>query len=31
MFAEKRMELGGHLRKLPMGYFTSGNDRQNQF
>lgn len=25
MFAEKRMELGAHLRKLPMGYFTSGN------
>ena len=25
MFAGKRMELGGHLRKLPMGYFTSGN------
>lgn len=25
MFAEKRMELGGHLCKLPMGYFTSGN------
>ena len=25
MFAEKRMELGGHLRKLPMGYFPSGN------
>jgi len=25
MFAEKRLELGGHLRKLPMGYFTSGN------
>lgn len=25
MFAEKRMELGGHLRKLPMSYFTSGN------
>lgn len=25
MFAEKRMELGGHLRKLPMGYFTAGN------
>ena len=25
MFAEKRMELGKHLRKLPMGYFTSGN------
>ena len=23
--ADKRMELGGHLRKLPMGYFTSGN------
>ena len=25
IFADKRMELGGHLRKLPMGYFTSGN------
>ena len=25
MFAEKRMELGKHLRKLPMGYFTFGN------
>ncbi|MBQ7433938.1 MAG: ABC transporter ATP-binding protein [Lachnospiraceae bacterium] len=25
MFAEKRLELGGHLRKLPMGYFTAGN------
>lgn len=25
IFTEKRMELGGHLRKLPMGYFTSGN------
>lgn len=25
MFADKRMELGEHLRKLPMGYFTSGN------
>ena len=25
MFAEKRIELGGHLRKLPMGYFTAGN------
>ena len=25
MFADKRMELGGHLRKLPMVYFTSGN------
>ena len=25
MFADKRMELGGHLRKLPMGYLTSGN------
>ena len=24
-FAEKRMELGAHLRKLPMGYFTEGN------
>ena len=25
MFADKRIELGDHLRKLPMGYFTSGN------
>ena len=25
MFAEKRMQLGDHLRKLPMGYFTAGN------
>ena len=25
VFAEKRMELGAHLRKLPMGYFTEGN------
>ena len=25
MFADKRMELGSHLRKLPMGYFTYGN------
>ena len=25
MFADKRIELGGHLRKLPMGFFTSGN------
>ncbi|HEO6550993.1 TPA: ABC transporter ATP-binding protein [Streptococcus agalactiae] len=25
IFADKRMELGNHLRKLPMGYFTSGN------
>lgn len=25
MFAQKRLELGSHLRKLPMGYFTSGN------
>ena len=25
MFANKRMELGEHLRKLPMGYFTEGN------
>ena len=25
MFADKRMELGSHLRKLSMGYFTSGN------
>lgn len=25
MFAEKRLELGSHLRRLPMGYFTAGN------
>ncbi|MBE6022199.1 MAG: ABC transporter ATP-binding protein [Cellulosilyticum sp.] len=25
MFAEKRLILGEHLRRLPMGYFTSGN------
>lgn len=25
VFADKRMELGAHLRKLPMGYFTEGN------
>lgn len=25
VFAEKRMELGRHLRKMPMGYFTEGN------
>lgn len=25
MFSEKRMELGNHLRRMPMGYFTSGN------
>lgn len=25
MFAEKRMELGNHLKKMPMGYFTAGN------
>ena len=25
VFADKRMELGRHLRKLPMGYFTEGN------
>ena len=25
MFADKRVELGAHLRKMPMGYFTSGN------
>ena len=24
MFADKRMELGSHLRKLPMGYFKIG-------
>lgn len=25
IFAEQRMALGNHLRKLPMGYFTAGN------
>ncbi|MBE5979545.1 MAG: ABC transporter ATP-binding protein [Paenibacillaceae bacterium] len=25
LFADKRLELGEHLRKLPMGYFTEGN------
>lgn len=25
VFADKRMELGAHLRKMPMGYFTEGN------
>lgn len=25
IFADKRMELGRHLRKMPMGYFTEGN------
>lgn len=25
VFADMRMELGNHLRKLPMGYFTEGN------
>ena len=25
VFADMRMELGSHLRKLPMGYFTEGN------
>lgn len=25
LFAEKRVELGAHLRKMPMGYFTEGN------
>ncbi len=25
MFADKRMELGAHLGKMPMGYFTEGN------
>ena len=25
VFADKRMELGDHFRKLPMGYFTDGN------
>ena len=25
IFTDKRIELGDHLRRLPMGYFTSGN------
>lgn len=25
LFSEKRMELGEHLKRLPMGYFTEGN------
>ncbi|QIB68733.1 ABC transporter ATP-binding protein [Aminipila butyrica] len=25
LFADKRMELGAHLRNMPMGYFTEGN------
>ena len=25
LFANKRMELGQHFRKMPMGYFTEGN------
>lgn len=25
LFSDKRMELGEHLRKMPMGYFTEGN------
>lgn len=25
MFADKRIELGSHLRRTPMGYFTAGN------
>lgn len=25
LFADKRVELGSHLRKMPMGYFTEGN------
>lgn len=25
VFADKRLELGKHLRKMPMGYFTEGN------
>lgn len=25
IFADKRVELGEHLRKMPMGYFTEGN------
>ena len=29
IFAEKRMELGARLRKLPMGYFTAGDIGKN--
>lgn len=29
MCADKRMELGDHLRKLPMGYFTVGNFKRS--
>lgn len=25
IFSDKRLELGNHLRKMPMGYFTEGN------
>lgn len=25
IFADQRIKLGGHLRRLPMGYFTEGN------
>ncbi|WP_312095264.1 ABC transporter ATP-binding protein [Aminipila sp.] len=25
VFADKRIQLGAHLRKMPMGYFTEGN------
>lgn len=25
LFADKRVQLGAHLRKMPMGYFTEGN------
>lgn len=25
LFADKRIELGSHLRRMPMGYFTEGN------
>lgn len=25
LFSDKRLELGNHLRRLPMGYFTEGN------
>lgn len=25
LFSDKRIELGEHLKRLPMGYFTEGN------
>ena len=30
VFSDMRMELGAHLRRMPMGYFTEGKHRQDQ-